>query len=140
VQTIEVLVTEMNTFGFNYQNEAPAPKQWRETDSILIDSGNIATKSRDAETEKIVKILIDRASVAELTVLPIVGMGGLGKTTLAQLIYNHPDVKKHFELHKWVCVSDEFDVFKLANKICSSSGKNLEAAQKKLQDELKGKR
>jgi len=140
VQTIEVLVTEMNTFGFNYQNEAPAPKQWRETDSILIDSGNIATKSRDAETQKIVKILMDRASVAELTVLPIVGMGGLGKTTLAQLIYNHPDVKKHFELPKWVCVSDEFDVSKLANKICNSSEKNLEEAQKKLQDELKGKR
>ena len=140
VQTIEVLVTEMNTFGFNYQNQAPAPKQWRETDSILIDSGNIATKSRDAETQKIVKILIDRASVAELTVLPIVGMGGLGKTTLAQLIYNHPDVKKHFELHKWACVSDEFDVFKLANKIRNSTEKNLEEAQKKLQDILKGKR
>jgi len=140
VQTIEVLVTEMNTFGFNYQNQAPAPKQWRETDSILVDSENIAAKSRDAETQNIVKMLIDRANFAELTVLPIVGMGGLGKTTLAQLIYNHPDVKKHFELCKWVCVSDEFDVFKLANKICNKSEKNLEEAQKTLQNELKGKR
>jgi hypothetical protein len=120
VQTIEVLVTEMNTFGFNYQNQAPAPKQWRETDSSLVDSENIAAKSRDAETQNIVKMLIDRANFAELTVLPIVGMGGLGKTTLAQLIYNHPDVKKHFELCKWVCVSDEFDVFKLANNPCSA--------------------
>jgi exonuclease VII small subunit len=37
-------------------------------------------------------------------------------------------------------VSDEFDVFKLANKICNSTEKNLEEAQKKLQDILKGKR
>ncbi|CAO2202871.1 unnamed protein product [Urochloa humidicola] len=140
VQTIEVLVAEMNAFGFNYQHQAPAPKQWRETDSNVIDFENIASKSRDVERRKIVKRLIDRANVAELTVLPIVGMGGMGKTTLAQLIYHDPDVQKHFELCKWVCVSDDFDVFVIANKICNSSEKNLEEAQKKLQEELKGKR
>ncbi|CAL4963701.1 unnamed protein product [Urochloa decumbens] len=140
VQTIEVLVSQMNAFGFNYQHQAPASKQWRETDSIIVDSENIASESRAEEKQKLVKRLIDRASVAELTVLPIVGMGGMGKTTLAQLIYHDPDVQKHFELRKWVCVSDDFDVFKIANKICNSSEKNLEEAQKKLQEELKGKR
>lgn len=139
-QTIEGLVVQMNAFGFNYQNQAPAPKEWREADSNLIDFENIASESRDAERKKIVKLLIDRADVADLTVLPIVGMGGLGKTTLAQLIYHDPDVLKHFDLRKWVCVSEEFDVFKLANKICNSSEKNLEEAQTKLQQQLKGKR
>ncbi|CAL4976358.1 unnamed protein product [Urochloa decumbens] len=140
VQTIEVLVAEMNAFGFNYQHQAPASKQWRETDSIIVDSENIASESRAEEKQKLVKRLIDRANVAELTVLAIFGMGGMGKTTLAQLIYHDPDVQKHFELRKWVCVSDDFDVFKIANKICNSSEKNLEEAQKKLQEELKGKR
>ncbi|KAF8660554.1 hypothetical protein HU200_057577 [Digitaria exilis] len=144
VQTIETLVAEMNAFGFNYQNiqkQTPASKQWRETDSnIIIDSDNIVSKSREVDRKTIVKRLIDRANFAELTVLPIVGMGGLGKTTLAQLVYHDPDVQKHFELSKWVCVSDDFDVFKLANKICNSSEKNLEEAQKMLQQELKGKR
>ncbi|CAO2184618.1 unnamed protein product [Urochloa humidicola] len=140
VQAIEVLVVDMNAFGFNYQHQAPASKQWRQTASIIVDPKNIASESRAEERRKIVKMLIDNASNADLMVLPIFGMGGMGKTTLAQLIYNDPDVQKHFELSKWVCVSDDFDVSMIANKICNSSEKNLQEAKKKLQEELKGKR
>ncbi|CAO2208149.1 unnamed protein product [Urochloa humidicola] len=142
VQTIEVLVAEMNAFGFNYQHQASASKQWRQTGSIIVDPKNIASESRAEERQEIVKMLIDNASNADLMVLPIFGMGGMGKTTLAQLIYNDPDVQKHFQqLPKWICVSDDFDVCSLANKICDSpDDKNVEKALQKLQKELTGKR
>ena len=38
-------------------------------------------------------------------VASICGMGGPGKTTLAQLVYNDPEVKKHFEHRTWAWIS-----------------------------------
>ncbi|OQU79676.1 putative disease resistance protein RGA4 [Sorghum bicolor] len=51
----------------------------------------------------------------DLTVLSIVGPGGLGKTTLTQHIYE--EAKSHFQVLVWVCVSQNFSASKLAQEI-----------------------
>ncbi|WVZ48837.1 hypothetical protein U9M48_000239 [Paspalum notatum var. saurae] len=148
VEIINDLVTEMNTFGFNrhhqVNNNAPTQEDWKwhEMDSILVDHANIVSRSRDEERNKIVHLLVKgQARDGDLMIVPIVGMGGLGKTTLAQLIYNDPQVQQHFnQLRKWICVSDDFNVHSLANKICNDAQKTHEEALKKLQEHLSGKR
>ncbi|KAF6992411.1 hypothetical protein CFC21_009403 [Triticum aestivum] len=141
VRVIELLVKEMNEFGFKHLEQAPPSKQWRSTDSIIIDSEkDIVSTSRDEE-KKIVSILVDQAREGrDLIVLPIVGMGGLGKTTFAQLVYNDPEIMEYFKLRRWCCVSEDFDVVKIASSICQTSEEDRDKALHNLQNEVSAKR
>lgn len=47
------------------------------------------------------------------SVIPIYGMGGLGKTTLAKQVYDDPKVKKRFRIHAWVNVTQSFKIQEL---------------------------
>ncbi|XP_027124105.2 probable disease resistance RPP8-like protein 2 [Coffea arabica] len=59
---------------------------------------------------------ITKSLVAELLkedknrrVISIIGMGGVGKTTLAKKVYNHVDVRERFNCRVWLCVSSSYD-------------------------------
>ncbi|KAF6987094.1 hypothetical protein CFC21_004773 [Triticum aestivum] len=136
LKAIDVLIAEMHAFRFKYRPQPPVFKQWRQTDYVIIDPQEIASRSRDKDKRNIVDLLLGKASNADLAVVPIVGMGGLGKTTLAQLIYNEPDVQKHFQLLLWVCVSDTFDVNSLAKSIVEASPKKNDDTDKPPLDRL----
>ncbi|MFS7925982.1 putative P-loop containing nucleoside triphosphate hydrolase [Helianthus anomalus] len=73
-------------------------------------------------------------------------MGGLGKTTLARILYDDAEVMKHFELKAWVSVSDQFDIRNISKVILQSmkgEGKEFtdqNLLQSALKDQLKDKR
>ncbi|CAD6266934.1 unnamed protein product [Miscanthus lutarioriparius] len=72
--------------------------------------------------ELMVKSIIDditkgKHSGEVFTVIPIIGPGGIGKTTVAQHIYHSGEVQKHFDVKVWTCVSLNFNVNKLIEEI-----------------------
>ncbi|CAL5336666.1 unnamed protein product [Camellia sinensis] len=116
----------------------------RETSSALTQP---QLYGREEDKEKIVKMLVENISdCQDVSVYPIIGMGGLGKTTLAQMVFNDERVECHFEPKIWVYVSQDFHVKRVieaiiksvTGKICEAS--NLDYLQKKLREMLNGKR
>jgi len=102
-------------------------------------------KDRDIIVEKLLSNEEENCT-SPLTVAAIVGMGGLGKTTLAKLLYNDMRVRKSFDRFAWVYVSENFDITKITRDIITSLTKNsceyteLGYLRRKLTQEIKDKR
>ncbi|KAL7245480.1 hypothetical protein ACSBR2_000751 [Camellia fascicularis] len=96
-----------------------------------IDESEVFGRRKDADA--IVNILLSATTntdTVSVSVIPIVGIGGIGKTTLAQLAYNDPRVESHFDLRIWVSVYDNFNPRKIINEILEYTTKqNHESSQ-----------
>ncbi|KAL3812682.1 hypothetical protein ACJIZ3_013950 [Penstemon smallii] len=118
----------------------------RQTSSLVNES---EIYGRREEKEIIIEKLLESRHDQDqqnLSVYAICGMGGIGKTTLAQLVYNDERVESHFELRIWVCVSDDFSVHRLVRAIIESVGgggsniSELDPLQRLLKEKLRGRR
>ncbi|PWA42775.1 hypothetical protein CTI12_AA541380 [Artemisia annua] len=93
-------------------------------------------KNRQSQTS-----LVDASSIVGRQV----GMGGVGKTTLAKILYEDDQVNDYFEVKAWVCVSDEWDSFTISNIIFQSltgetrEFRDLNLLQVALRDQLRDK-
>nr|XP_027073459.1 putative disease resistance protein RGA4 isoform X2 [Coffea arabica] len=116
---LERINRQANDVGlvFRFQIEAALPAATgattsRQTDSILVPN----VVGRVDDESKIVDML-SSPSEKVLSVIPITGSGGLGKTTLAKSIYNNPKIDGHFGQKIWVCVAKDqikiMELFKL---------------------------
>ncbi|XVE80872.1 hypothetical protein DITRI_Ditri15bG0015900 [Diplodiscus trichospermus] len=107
------------------------------------DSSHVV--GREADVSKIVDLLIGSSTRQAFSITSIVGMGGLGKTTLAKSVCNNERIKNSFDKIMWVCVSENFDVERILQEMFESltgetcDMKNRSAMLEKIQKELEGK-
>ena len=128
-QSLDRIKTDVALLGLR-ESLNPIPKIGldRETDSFIDDSEVVG---RGDDVLKIVNLLIGANNQRVISVVPIVGMAGLGKTTTTKLVYNHELVKKHFDVKIWVCVSDNFDVKRILREILEILENNCSGLENK---------
>ncbi|KAH9755014.1 hypothetical protein KPL71_015638 [Citrus sinensis] len=117
-ETLDDIAKQKDVFGFAVNVIKSNERADQRVPSISsIDESEIF--GRETQKNELVNRLLCESNEEQKgpCVISLVGMGGIGKTTLAQLAYNNDDVKKHFEKRIWVSVSDPFDVFRIARAI-----------------------
>ena len=106
-------------------------------------------KGRDADKKTIIEMLLkDEPAGTNVSVVSIVAMGGMGKTTLARLVFDDTaePIASHFAPKAWVCVSNEFDQVRVSKELLDSvssqrsSSENFHEIQRELKKALAGKR
>ncbi|KAM3303246.1 putative disease resistance protein [Capsicum chacoense] len=142
IETLEDLQKQIGLLGLK-EHFASTKQETRRFSTSLVDESGVF--GRQNEIEDLIDRLLSKDENGEnLTVVSIVGMGGLGKTTLAKAVYNDERVKDHFELKAWFCVSEQYDAIRITKGLLQEIGlvvdDNLNQQQVKLKESLKGKR
>ncbi|XP_058224553.1 disease resistance protein RPM1-like [Rhododendron vialii] len=78
-------------------------------DALLLKEADLV--GIDKPKSQLLQWLVDEDP--QLKVISVAGMGGLGKTTLTKMVYDDATVKRHFQTHVWITVSETVKVEEL---------------------------
>ncbi|PHT35218.1 hypothetical protein CQW23_27018 [Capsicum baccatum] len=145
IETLEDLQKKIGLLGLQKYLDSGKKIETRTPATSVVESDVFG---RQNEIERLIDRLTSKeATEKNMTAVPIVGMGGVGKTTLAQAVYNDKKVTNHFGLKAWICVSETYDAFEISNGLLQAfdsfdlkDDSNLNELQVKLKESLKGKR
>jgi hypothetical protein len=130
----------------NTRKEESSHRARRETTGE--DEFGVVGEKIEEDTRNLVDLLTKEKNIHEhkkVMVYAIVGVGGIGKTTLAKKIFNHDIIKLEFEKRIWLSVNQDFsDIDLLERAITEAQGdhqaaKNTKAAlERTLKEALDG--
>ncbi|KAI5004730.1 hypothetical protein ZWY2020_031973 [Hordeum vulgare] len=139
---------KMNTEMFNLDRTTRQQFQVtivdrRQTSSV--DELEVVGTEIKQAVEDMVQMIVSGCRQNRSSVFGIQGMGGIGKTTLAQKIYNESLVREKFQVRIWLCISQSYTEIGLIKQAIRMAGEKCDQLETKtellplLVDSIKGK-
>ncbi|RZC77241.1 hypothetical protein C5167_001425 [Papaver somniferum] len=120
-EMLDQVSMDKDRFSFDVSNSTSGSSRHRNREThSLVDASMFVGREKDIS--RIINLLLDKSSSNQHTYryVLIVAMGGVGKTTLAKVIYDDDIVKHHFEIRMWVCVSQNSNQKQVVNQLLES--------------------
>ncbi|CAO2817277.1 unnamed protein product [Amaranthus hypochondriacus] len=76
----------------------------------LANAHKLEFVGREHDRKELTTLLSDPNNEEDISTIVVVGMGGLGKTTLARQLYENEAIIERFTERFWICISDSFTV------------------------------
>ncbi|CAD6254672.1 unnamed protein product [Miscanthus lutarioriparius] len=121
----------LGTYEDRGRNVVSYPSSTRETSGGLDESGLVGEKIEE-DTTNLVEMLTmkyptDDDKSNKIIIFSIVGIGGIGKTTLAQKIFNSEVIKHEFTKKIWLSVNQDFNNTEMLRRVIIEAGGNHHA-------------
>ncbi|XP_047959854.1 putative late blight resistance protein homolog R1A-10 [Salvia hispanica] len=135
---LQKVIEEMNLIRGETENIA-VKAQMQQKPIVALTSSLTVKENVMVGLEEVFLEVLDKLTGNQLNrqIIPIVGMGGIGKTTLAINLFENALVKEHFDIRAWTTISQTYNVREtLGEVLFQVSGKSSDLSEDRLGEKL----